>query len=332
MAIRLRRIMGPHRLQVIERFRIAFERTSPLSWRKWTDWAKKSDRMLRVADRLGRGRGRVRFFDDLQPPHKPNRTPDLTKWGESELSAVWIGHATILLRVGGMNILTDPVMSSRVGVGFGLITAGPKRLVAPALSLRQLPKIDLVLLSHAHFDHLDRPTLCKLDRHIPLITAHQTADLVKDLGFRDVTELGWGDSHTVSGVKFTARQVNHWGARTFLDQYRGYNAYLIESARHRVLYCGDTAYHNGFKDIGKVDLAIIGIGAYNPYEAAHATPEQAWRMANHVEATHILPMHHSTFKLSHEAVEEPMERMLEIAGNQRHRIAVHEIGGQWASE
>ncbi len=117
---------------------------------------------LKIADQLGRSRGRLAVLDHLNLPPKSRLKPDLTRWEEHDLAAAWIGHATVLLRVGGMTILTDPVFSSRVGVGLGLMTVGPRRLVAPALKLRELPPIDLILISHAHFDHLDRPTLARL--------------------------------------------------------------------------------------------------------------------------------------------------------------------------
>jgi L-ascorbate metabolism protein UlaG (beta-lactamase superfamily) len=123
--------------------------------------------------------------------------------------------------------------------------------------------------------------------------------------------------------------VAHWGARTFYDMHRGFNAYLIEAGKRRVLYGGDTAYFDGFKDIGKVDLAVFGIGAYDPYIAAHATPEQALEMANHVKADRILPMHHSTFRLSFEPDKEPIERMLTAAGKDADRVCVREVGGMW---
>jgi L-ascorbate metabolism protein UlaG (beta-lactamase superfamily) len=238
----------------------------------------------------------------------------------------------VLLRVGGQTIITDPVMSSRVGVGLGLMTGGPKRLVAPALQVQELPPIDLILISHAHFDHLDRPTLTRLPKRTPVIAAHHTSDLIRDLGFRRITELRWSESiDAAGGLKITAQQVKHWGARTFYDQHRGFNAYLIESSRHRVLYGGDTAYHEGFKEIGgDIDLAIFGIGAYDPYIAAHATPEQAWQMADHCRAKRILPMHHSTFRLSHEPTGEPIERMLAAAGRNADRIVAREVGHQWA--
>ena len=286
---------------------------------------------LRLADRLGRSRGRLRLLDGLNPPIGPRFKPDLKGWENYELAACWIGHATVLLRIGGTTILTDPVLSNRIGVGLGLFTGGPRRLVAPALTAAELPKIDLILISHAHFDHLDRPTLARLPKRTPVITAHQTRDLVTDLGFRNVTELHWGDeAELANGLRFTAREVAHWGARTFYDMHRGFNAYLIEDSRRRVLYGGDTAYFDGFRDIGKVDLAVFGIGAYNPYVAAHATPEQALAMADHVKAERILPMHHSTFRLGHEPVAEPIERLLTAAGRDEARVCVREVGGVWA--
>jgi L-ascorbate metabolism protein UlaG (beta-lactamase superfamily) len=299
-----------------------------LSWRHWTDRLKHSDGALRLADWLGRGRGRMRWLDHLRTVRRPPR-PDLARWHSRKLSAVWIGHATVLLRVGDLTILTDPVLSNRVGVGLGLITGGPHRLVAPALAPHDLPPIDLILVSHAHFDHLDRPTLCRLSKDTPVITAHHTLDLIRDLGFRRIAELQWGESLDVAGVTISAREIRHWGARTFLDRHRGFNAYLLQSSRHRVLYGGDTAYHDHFKDLRRVDLAILGIGGYDPYVASHATPEQAWAMANHMNADHLLPMHHSTFRLSHEPTGEPIERMLEVAGNDTQRIIMREVGEQW---
>ena len=301
------------------------------TWKRYAEWAKSRPGALRLADFLGRGRGRFRVLDRLNPPARAAHAPDLSRWHEQDLAACWIGHATVLLRVGGMTVLTDPVMFNRVGVGLGLLTGGPRRLVAPALRVEQLPRPDLLLVSHAHFDHLDRPTLQRLPKHVPVVTAHHTHDLIKDLGFRNVSELQWGESLQVGSLRVTARQVRHWGARTFYDHHRGFNAYLIEADGKRVLYGGDTAYHTGFRDVGKVDLAIFGIGAYDPYVAAHATPEQAWQMADHVSADHVLPMHHSTFRLSHEPITEPIERLMAAAGRWVDRIVAHEIGMTWGA-
>lgn len=285
--------------------------------------------MLRLADQLGRGRGRLRVLDRFEVAPPAPHTPDLRNWSSLKTAATWIGHATVLLRVGGMTILTDPVFSTRIGLGFGLFTGGPRRAFAPALSIAMLPPIDLILLSHAHYDHLDRPSLVRLAKKTPVVTAFNTRDLVDDLGFRNVTELRWGESTRVGDALITAREVQHWGARTFIDQHRGYNAYLIEANGDRVLYGGDSAYQTHFRDIAGVDLAILGIGAYDPYVAAHATPEQALEMADHARAEHILPMHHSTFRLSHERPGEPIERLLNAAKSDSVRIVAHEMGTLW---
>jgi L-ascorbate metabolism protein UlaG (beta-lactamase superfamily) len=286
--------------------------------------------LLHFADYLGRGRGRARVLDHLNAPPAAPLRPDLSKWNDATLAATWLGHASVLLHVGGLTILTDPVLRNRVGIGLGLITGGPRRHVAPALQIRELPPIDLLLISHAHYDHLDRPTLVRMNKKIPVVTAAGTRDLIHDLGFQDVTELRWGEATTLRGVTVTAQKVAHWGARTFFDSHRGFNAYLIEDGRHRVLYGGDTAYHEYFKEVRKVDLAVLGIGGYDPYLASHATPEQAWTMAGHLNADFLLPMHHSTFRLSHEPKGEPLERLLTVAGKDAGRLALTQVGGQWA--
>ena len=273
----------------------------------------------------------MRVLDYLTTPTPAPCIPDLTNWENHDLAASWIGHATVLLRIAGMTVLTDPVLSNRVGVGLGLITGGPRRLVAPALTVRQLPPLDLILSSHAHFDHLDRPTLTRLPKNVPVITAHRTHDLIHDLGFRTVTELQWGESVRLGALTITARQVNHWGARTFYDRHRGFNAYLLENCRRRVLYGGDSAYHEYYRDIAGLDLAILGIGAYDPYIAAHATPEQALAMADHARAERIMPMHHSTFRLSHEPTHEPLERLYAATSRNTQRIVASRIGAMWSA-
>jgi L-ascorbate metabolism protein UlaG (beta-lactamase superfamily) len=304
-----------------------------MSWRTFTDYLKHKPWALRLADRLGRGRGRgrMRWLDALNPPPPARKKPDLSNWQNLPLAAAWVGHATVLLRISGMTILTDPVFSHRVGLGLGLMTAGPRRQVAAALRIDELPPVDLILISHAHFDHLDRPTLSRLPKGSPVVTAAGTSDLIADLGFASVTELPWGESTTIGdgALKVTAQEVRHWGARTFYDKHRGYNGYLLEAGGVRVLYGGDSAYQDFFRQVANVDLAILGIGAYDPYIQAHATPEQAWEMAGHAGAAAVMPMHHSTFRLSHEPMDEPIRRMLAAAGADSARVVVREIGDMW---
>src|SRR5690349_9484838 len=134
-------------------------------------WGYKRPLALKLADRLGRSRRGLRLLDRFDQPAPAALKPDLSGWEEKDLAAAWVGHATVLLRLGGMTILTDPVFSSRVGIGLGLITGGPTRLTAPALRIEELPTIDLILISHAHFDHLDRPSLNRLPKRAPVVTA-----------------------------------------------------------------------------------------------------------------------------------------------------------------
>ncbi len=300
-----------------------------MNWKFVKRWPFDQPFTLRVADRLGRTRGRLRVLDRIGTPPPAPLKPDLARWDKSTLAAAWIGHATMLLRVGGRTILTDPVLSSRVGLGLGLMTGGPRRLVAPALSLRELPPLDLIVISHAHFDHLDRPTLDRLPKRTPVVTSAHNRDLIADLGFRDVTELRWGESHTMADLRATACEVNHWGARTVLDRHRGYAGFLLECGGRRVLYGGDSAYHEHYHGLGKVDLAVVGIGAYNPWIQSHATPEQAWAMANHAKAEFVAPMHHSTFRLSAEPTNEPIERLLTEAGGEAERVVIRRVGEAW---
>ena len=173
------------------------------------------------------------------------------------------------------------------------------------------------------------PTLSRLPKRSRVVASRGLHDLVDDLGFARVDELSWGESLRIDALTITAQPVKHWGARTFYDTHRGYGAFLLEGDGRRVLYGADTAYHEDWRGMGKVDLAIVGIGAYDPYIAAHANPEQALAMADHVRAERVLPMHHSTFKLSHEPMTEPIERILTAAGKDADRIVVRDVGGMW---
>jgi L-ascorbate metabolism protein UlaG (beta-lactamase superfamily) len=264
------------------------------------------------------------------------------------LAALWLGHATVLLRIGGRTILTDPVFSHRVGLSLGALTLGPERLFPTPLTLEQLPAVDLILLSHAHFDHLDKPTLRRLvSQETAVITARHTAKLVPR-GFGEVIELDWDKEQDVAGLRIGAIKPSHWGARTALDRHRRFNSYLIAAAEaagqagHRVLFAGDTAHTEAFDHLGDVKLAIFGIGAYEPWVHAHATPEQAWSMFTSLGrrvgagggpqgGEHLLPVHHATFPLGDEHPDEPMQRLLAVAGADAHRIVARRAGDLWTA-
>jgi L-ascorbate metabolism protein UlaG (beta-lactamase superfamily) len=252
---------------------------------------------------------------------------------ESKLSAKWLGHSTVLLQIGETTILTDPVFTDRIGVSFGPITVGPRRLVAPAMTARQIPRPDLILLSHAHFDHFDLPSLRALEHpETSVVTAANTTDLLRSRRYRSVHELGWGEVLQLGPVKLRAFRVAHWGARMLRDTYRGYNAYEIEADGYRVIFGGDTAATDAFRPLKNSkpwDLAIMPIGAYDPWINAHCTPEQALRMANDAGAEFVLPVHHQTFVLSREPSAEPIERFRAAMGGDQHRVALGSIGEEF---
>ncbi len=173
-------------------------------------------------------------------------TPEPSRWDDSRLTAAWLGHATVLINFFGVTILTDPVLFPRCGIRLPQLTIGPKRLTKPALEWNALPPIDLVLLSHAHFDHFDMRTLHRFSKETAVITAPRTRDLLRWTSFLDVTELRWGEEREIIGpngsITVKAIRVNHWGARTLRDIYRGYNGYIIEGRGRRIIFGGDTAF------------------------------------------------------------------------------------------
>jgi L-ascorbate metabolism protein UlaG (beta-lactamase superfamily) len=262
-------------------------------------------------------------------PHQPNPA----KWNSNRITVSWLGHSTVLINFFGFNILTDPVLGDRIGAHIGIGTIGPKRLVAPALTPAQLPKIDLVLLSHAHMDHLDFGTIKALRHASPLVTAHATTDLFAGTQFSAVKELRWGQSTQVENengsLKVQAFEVNHWGARWRRDSYRGYNGYILEREGRKILFGGDTAYCSSFADLrskGPFDVAIMPIGAYAPWTCSHCTPEQAVWMANAARSQYFVPIHHRTFRLGKEGPVQPFERLQAALSSEPDRIAIREIG------
>jgi L-ascorbate metabolism protein UlaG (beta-lactamase superfamily) len=259
----------------------------------------------------------------LPAPHRP----DPAQWPDDRITVSWLGHATVLGNFLGAWFLTDPALEARIGIGRGRAKFGPRRLVAPALRPRELPPIDLLLLSHAHMDHTDLGTLRFLSRDVPVIVQPGNADLVRR--FRYVSELAWGTRIEVAGVEIESVEVRHWGARMITDRHRGYGGYLLRRGGRAILFAGDTAYTDAFTPIGRrvpIDLAVLPIGAYDPWIANHASPEQAWRMVQGSGANHVLPIHHSTLRLSREPVREPIERLVAAAGAEAHRVAVTEVG------
>lgn len=234
----------------------------------------------------------------------------------------------------GAIVLTDPVFSNRVGPGIAPFTLGPKRYVAPALRAKEVPPPDVIVLSHAHFDHFDIWSLRKFDRRTPIVTARATGDILRCHGFRNVRELHWGESAELqlrSGrMTFTALPVRHWGARMIRDNHRGYNGYLLERAGRSVCFAGDTAYTPAFRQLRglakPLDLILMPIGAYDPWIRNHCSPEEAAAMARDAGAQAFVPIHHQTFKLSQEAMEEPARRIRAAFAEEPGKLLAVDVG------
>jgi L-ascorbate metabolism protein UlaG (beta-lactamase superfamily) len=272
-------------------------------------------------------------IESRRPIAPASAKPEPSKWSDTNITLAWVGHSTVLINFFGVTILTDPVLFPRIGIHLPGITIGPKRLTASALELHDLPRIDLILLSHAHFDHLDLRTLRCFDETTSVITARATGDLLRRTRFRETSELNWGESTKLSAaageVEITAFPVKHWGARMQRDMHRGYNGYLIERSNRRILFAGDTAMTETFAALrrhGAIDIAIMSIGAYNPWIQSHCTPEQAIEMAAAAGARFIVPVHHQTFRLSFEPFREPIERFEAALSKTPERIALRRIG------
>jgi L-ascorbate metabolism protein UlaG (beta-lactamase superfamily) len=254
-------------------------------------------------------------------------------WDDNAITLAWLGHATVLINFYGLRILTDPVLFPRIGVDLGIGSLGPLRLVQCAVGPRDLPEIDLVLVSHAHFDHLDTPSLAALAGRPVAVMASGTADLLPDRHYSSVHELAWNQSVLVKTVRgqalVRAIEVRHWGARIQRDDWRGYGGFVVEREGQRLLIGGDTAETTAFRahrQFGPYAAAIMPIGAYDPWIRNHCTPEQAIAMADAAGARIIVPVHHQSFALSREPLTEPIERAERMLRAEQGRLGLREIG------
>ena len=273
-------------------------------------------------------------FDEIgrDIPPAPNK-PHPSSWSDNAVTLAWLGHATVLINFYGLRILTDPTLYPRIGVDLGLGTFGPMRLVQCALSLDELPDIDLVLVSHAHFDHLDTPSLGSIRGKPAAVMAADISDLLPRRRYSSVRELRWNEAAMVTtprgDVLVRAIEVKHWGARIRRDTWRGYTGWVVEREGRRILIGGDTAFTPTFKShrrYGPFDAAVMPIGAYDPWIYNHCTPEQAVTMADAAGARLIVPVHHQSFRLSNEPFMEPIERIQQALAQEHGRLALREIG------
>lgn len=242
----------------------------------------------------------------------------LRKSATKSASITWIGHSTFLMRIGKRWLLTDPVFSSRVSP---VPPFGPKRLVRPGLKLKDLPKIDVIILSHNHFDHTDFPSLvqlAKLNPNAQVFVPLKNAGVVKRAGFRHITEADWFETHGFAGMQFTAVPAVHSSRRGIADLNKSlWSGWSIRAAGRKIYFAGDTAkgsfIHEIRRRLGTHELALMPIGAYSPPELEkghHATPEESVEMARQLGARHIIPTHWGTFALSKEPISEQRNRFI----------------------
>lgn len=272
--------------------------------------------------------------------YRPERVqPDLAflSANRTESTLTWIGHATFLLQVGGLNILTDPHCSERASP---LSFLGPRRRVPPALTIEELPLIDAVVISHNHYDHLDRSTVKRLAAQ-----AGGSPRFFVPLGLRpwfvrqgvhNVVELDWWSAVHHRGVDFHFVPTQHFSARTPFDRSESlWGGWVIASRERKVLFVGDAGYSRDFHDIGRrfrLDLAALPIGAYEPrwfMKPMHLNPEEAIQAYQDLGAQRAVAMHWGTFALTDEPLDEPPQRLraaLTAAGVAAERFAVLKHG------
>jgi L-ascorbate metabolism protein UlaG (beta-lactamase superfamily) len=266
--------------------------------------------------------------------------PDPNDWKNDEINIAWIGHSTILMNLFGTIIVTDPVLFEKIGLDIFGITIGQSRYSEPALEIGKFPCPDLILLSHAHFDHMDYKTLSSFTDMYPgkinCITAFNTLDVIADLNWKSLKELDWNEEYFLNDVKFSAIEVKHFGwrypferdrSRGYFKNGRSFNAYLIEKKGKKVLFGGDTAMTNKFIPFGGIDIAIMPIGAYNPWKSNHCNPEEALKMAaNDLKAKVFIPIHCHTFRQGLEPIDEPLKWLGNSVKNYNIDLGLIKIG------
>lgn len=245
---------------------------------------------------------------------------------------LWLGHSSVLLELGGRRVLIDPVFSERASF---LSWMGPKRFQPAPLVAGDLPALDAVLISHDHYDHLDRPTIVALagrtaSFHVPL----GVGGLLKDWGLPvgRIVEYDWGDAHDIGGVVLAAAPARHFSGRGLFGRNRTlWCSWAITAKSGSVYHSGDTGMTARFREIGEqygpFDLAFIKIGAYDEnWPDVHLDPEQAVEAAAMLRAAVLVPIHWGTFDLGLHSWHEPIERLVRAADRERQRIITPRIG------
>ena len=243
----------------------------------------------------------------------------------------WIGHASFYLQFAGHSLVVDPNWAKWHGI--------VRRQREPGLAIDAIPEVDLVLVTHAHFDHLHKPSLKILRSREGIVVPQGSVGLVRKLGFPAVHEMKVWERLEFGELHITHTPSHHWGARYLHDTHRHYGGYLIESGGKSVFHCGDSAWFDGFAEIGRrmpgIDVALMPIGAYEAPSGrdVHLNPEEAVRAFAELGAKVMIPMHYGTFPLGNEPMEEPVDRLLQEADrlgiSERILIPEEGVGIEW---
>jgi L-ascorbate metabolism protein UlaG (beta-lactamase superfamily) len=265
------------------------------------------------SDMLRWSKERKNKIKDLttQIPHSDSKEIEFLQKNKQDLSITWIGHSTFLIQFEGINILTDPVWASRMGL--------QKRLTKPGLTIEQLPEIDVVLISHGHYDHLDFPTLKKLNGDITFYVPIGLRTKFIKKGYLNVIEANWWETFSHDNLKLTFVPAQHWTKRTLTDTNTSHwGGWIIEATEmnHNVYFAGDSGYFRGFKEIGErfpVDIVLMPIGAYEPewfMNISHINPEDAIKAFLELKGRIFIPMHYGAYRLADDTGPEALERLM----------------------
>ena len=263
---------------------------------------------------------------------------DLEKYKDDDYIA-WIGHATYLIKLGDTTIITDPVFEKNMGP----LIFGPKRFVDPAINLKEIPEVNLLLLTHNHYDHLSTRTVQRFPyKKAKVLAPLKLGKYFTRNGFSNVNEMDWYDEIKVNDLKITFVPAVHWSKRSLWDTNKTlWGNFIIEYKNKKILFACDTGYGNIYKELGEkygpIDLTFINIGAYNFYPMAqkkdksiyHANPEEALNIAQDLKSKKVLGMHWGTVVLSLEPIMEPPKRFKDNAekyGFKREDAIIFKIG------
>jgi L-ascorbate metabolism protein UlaG (beta-lactamase superfamily) len=258
---------------------------------------------------------------------------------ESRDYVAWIGHATFLIKLGNTTIITDPVFEKNMGP----LIFGPKRFVDPAINLKEIPKINLFLLTHNHYDHLSTRTIKKFPyKNAKVLTPLKLGKYFTKNGFSNVSEMDWYDEIKINNLKITFVPAVHWSKRTLWDTNKTlWGNFLIEYKDKKIFFACDTGYGNIYKKLGEkygpIDLTFINIGAYNFYPMApkkdksiyHTNPEEALNIGQDLKSKKVIGMHWGTVVLSLEPIMEPPARFktnAEKYGFKKEDVIIFKIG------